>query len=88
MTINKASVAWLCFMWAVLLLIGIAVGLNLPFILAVVGTVLLNELLREAAQEGIIPAVIVHNDEEFLKMAGSQVVEVSIALGKTPVTNT
>jgi hypothetical protein len=40
MTINKASIAWLCFMWAVLLLIGITVGLNLPFILAVVGTVL------------------------------------------------
>jgi hypothetical protein len=40
MTINKASIAWLCFMGAVLLLIGITVGLNLPFILAVVGTVL------------------------------------------------
>jgi len=41
MTINKGSIPWLCFAWAVLLLIGISVGLNLPFILAVVGTVLM-----------------------------------------------
>jgi hypothetical protein len=40
MTINKGSIGWLCFMWAVLILIGISVGLNVPFVLAVIGTVL------------------------------------------------
>lgn len=40
MNINKGTVGWLCFAWAVLILLGIAVGLNVPFILAVIGTVL------------------------------------------------
>jgi hypothetical protein len=37
---NKGNLAWLCFAWAALLLLGLTVGLNIPFILAVVGTVL------------------------------------------------
>jgi hypothetical protein len=40
MNINKGNLAWLCFAWAALILLGIGAGLNLPFILAVVGTVL------------------------------------------------
>ena len=40
MNINKGNLAWLCIVWAALLLLGIAVGLNIPFVLAVVGTVL------------------------------------------------
>lgn len=40
MTLNRGSLGWLCFAWAALLLLGIAVGLNLPFVLAVIGTVL------------------------------------------------
>jgi hypothetical protein len=40
MNINKGNIGWLCFMWAVLILIGITVGLNVPFVLAVIGTVL------------------------------------------------
>jgi hypothetical protein len=41
MNISKGTVAWLCFAWAALLLLGISVGLNLPFVLAVVGTILM-----------------------------------------------
>lgn len=40
MTLNIGKIAWLCFAWAVLLLLGLSLGLNLPFVLAVVGTVL------------------------------------------------
>jgi len=40
MTFNKGNLAWLCFAWAALLLLGLAVGLNVPFILSVIGTVL------------------------------------------------
>lgn len=40
MNINKGTLAWLCFAWAALLLLGIGMGLNLPFILAVAGTIL------------------------------------------------
>lgn len=37
---NSGSLGWLCFAWAALLLLGIAVGLNPPFVLAVIGTIL------------------------------------------------
>lgn len=40
MTINKGTIGWLCFCWAALLLLGLAVGVNAPFILAVIATVL------------------------------------------------
>jgi hypothetical protein len=40
MNISKGTVAYLCFAWVVFLLIGISVGLNLPFVLAVIGTIL------------------------------------------------
>lgn len=40
MNINKGNVAWLCFAWAALILLGLVVGLNVPFLLAVIGTVL------------------------------------------------
>ena len=40
MTINKGSIGWLCLAWAALLLLGLVVGLNAPFILACIGTVL------------------------------------------------
>jgi hypothetical protein len=40
MVINKGNIAWLCFAWAALLLLGLSVGLNAPFILALVGTVI------------------------------------------------
>jgi hypothetical protein len=41
MNINKGTIAWLCFAWAALLLLGLAVGLNVPFVLALAGTVLM-----------------------------------------------
>ena len=40
MNISKSSIAYLCFAWTVFLLLGVTVGLNLPFVLAVVGTIL------------------------------------------------
>ena len=40
MTFNKSGIAYLCFAWAIFFLLGITVGLNLPFALAVIGTVL------------------------------------------------
>lgn len=40
MTINKSAIAYLCFAWCVFLLLGISVGVNLPFVLAVIGSVL------------------------------------------------
>jgi hypothetical protein len=40
MDTSKKNIGWLCFAWAALLLLGLAVGLNWPFGLAVVGTVL------------------------------------------------
>lgn len=40
MVINKGALAWLCFAWAALLLLGLSVGINVSFILALVGTVL------------------------------------------------
>lgn len=40
MNINKSSIAYLCFIWAFALLLGVSAGLNLPFILLAVGTVL------------------------------------------------
>lgn len=39
-TFNGGSIAWLCFAWAALILLGISAGLNLPFVLAVAGTIL------------------------------------------------
>jgi hypothetical protein len=40
MNINKGNIAWLCVVWAFALLIGVVAGLNLPFILLVIATVL------------------------------------------------
>jgi hypothetical protein len=40
MVINKGAIGYLCLAWAALLLLGLSVGLNIPFILAVIGTVL------------------------------------------------
>ena len=37
--ITASKVAVLCFVWCVLILLGLAVGLNVPFLLALVGTV-------------------------------------------------
>jgi hypothetical protein len=36
----KGEIAWLCFAWAALILLGLSVGLNVPFLLALIGTVL------------------------------------------------
>ncbi len=41
MNISKGSVATLCLGWAFALLLGVAVGLNPPFILLLVWTVLI-----------------------------------------------
>lgn len=40
MSINLSSLGLACLFWAALLLLGLVVGMNAPFILAVVGTVL------------------------------------------------
>ena len=40
MNTSKGNIAWLCVIWAFALLIGVAVGLNLPFVLLVVATIL------------------------------------------------
>ena len=40
MVINKGNLAWLCVVWAFALLVGVVVGLNVPFVLLVVATVL------------------------------------------------
>ncbi len=41
MNISRGTVATLCLGWAFALLLGVAVGLNLPFVLLVIWTVLL-----------------------------------------------
>lgn len=38
--INKDKVAVLCFVWAILILLGLAFSLNLPLALAALGTIL------------------------------------------------
>lgn len=38
---NKSTIATLCLGWAFALLLGVAIGLNAPFILMVVWTILL-----------------------------------------------
>ena len=38
--VNKSTIAYLCFVLAFALLLGVTVGLNVPFILLVVGSVL------------------------------------------------
>ena len=40
MNTSKTNLAYLCVIWAFALLIGVAVGLNLPFVLLVIATVL------------------------------------------------
>jgi len=37
---NKGTIATLCLYWAIVLLLGLVVGLNVPFILMVIWTVL------------------------------------------------
>jgi hypothetical protein len=38
--ITAVKLAWLCFAWCALILLGLAVGFNAPFLLALIGTVL------------------------------------------------
>lgn len=40
MNITKGTIAQICLYWAIVILLGIAVGLNVPFILMVIWTVL------------------------------------------------
>jgi hypothetical protein len=40
MTITKGAVAYLCFVWAFAILIGLAFSLNIPFALLLIGTIL------------------------------------------------
>lgn len=40
MVINKGAIANLCVIWAFALLLGVSMGLNMPFILLVIATVL------------------------------------------------
>lgn len=40
MTINKGSIANLCVIWAFALLLGVSMGLNAPFVLLAIATVL------------------------------------------------
>lgn len=40
MNINKGNFAWLCVVWAFALLVGVVVGLNAPFVLLVIATIL------------------------------------------------
>lgn len=39
--LNRASIAWLCFAWGFGLLLGLTIGLNVPFILFLIGTILM-----------------------------------------------
>lgn len=41
MTINRGTIATLCLGWAFALLLGVGMGLNVPFILLVIWTILL-----------------------------------------------
>jgi hypothetical protein len=41
MNINKSNLAYLCIVWVFAILLGVSVGLNLPFVLLLVATVLL-----------------------------------------------
>lgn len=40
MNISKGNIAYLCIVWAFAMFLGVAGGLNLPFILLIVATVL------------------------------------------------
>lgn len=40
MTINKSAIAHLCALWCFALLLGISLGLNVPFILLVLASIL------------------------------------------------
>jgi len=40
MNITKGGIAYLCFAWTVFILLGLTIGLNVPFVLAVIGTLL------------------------------------------------
>lgn len=40
MIIPRGTITTLCFVWAALLLLGLTIGFNVPFLLAVVGTIL------------------------------------------------
>ncbi|HEU4340996.1 MAG TPA: hypothetical protein VFU31_05445 [Candidatus Binatia bacterium] len=41
MAINKGTIATLCLGWAFAVLLGVSVGLNVPFVLLVAWTILL-----------------------------------------------
>jgi hypothetical protein len=41
MTINKGVIATLCLGWAFAILLGVSIGLNVPFILLVIWSILL-----------------------------------------------
>lgn len=40
MDTSKKNLGWLCFAWMFAILLGLGVGLNLPFILILIGTAL------------------------------------------------
>jgi len=40
MNISKGAIANLCFIWTIALLLGLTIGLNVPFFLMVLGTIL------------------------------------------------
>lgn len=40
MNINKGNLAYLCFVWAFAILIGLAFSLNVPLVLLIIGTAL------------------------------------------------
>lgn len=40
MTINKGAIANICVLWCFALLLGITLGLNVPFVLLVIATIL------------------------------------------------
>lgn len=40
MKVTTGKIAWLCFVWCALLLLGLTIDVNVPFVLAVAGTIL------------------------------------------------
>jgi hypothetical protein len=40
MKINTRIIGWLFIVWAAMLLLGLAVGLNWPFVLLLIGTII------------------------------------------------
>jgi hypothetical protein len=40
MSLSKREAAYLCFVWAIGILLGLSIGFNIPFLLFVIGTIL------------------------------------------------